>query len=106
MSPLPLTAVVTKIRSPQTIGLDRPMPGMGVLNRTPSPVATFQAAGAPWPSPIPEAPGPRNCGQGRGAALGTFASTSAPAVEAERSGVGSEVTTPRNESSPFRLMLA
>jgi hypothetical protein len=96
---LALTAVVRKIRSPQTIGLDRPMPGIGVLKRTPSPVAMFQAAGAPWPSPIPEACGPRNCGHGRGAAVGS-GFISVPGAVAVRSGVGSVVTTDIQESSP------
>src|SRR6266536_6622588 len=59
-----LTAVETKTRSPQTIGLETATPGTGVFHRMFSPVAAFHlmAVGS-FPSATPDAAGPRNDGQ-------------------------------------------
>jgi hypothetical protein len=58
-----LTALVTKTRSPQTIGLECASPGIGVRQRTCSPVLGFQVSGSRIPSAIPAACAPRNDGQ-------------------------------------------
>jgi hypothetical protein len=50
-----LTAVVRKIRSPQTTGLECPNPGIAVFHWIFSPVSTFQASGMFEPSATPEA---------------------------------------------------
>ena len=64
-SPVALTAVVTKMRSPQTIGLESASPGIGVLKRTF--VARRDVPGAARPGRrrrrTPAAP--RNWGHGR-----------------------------------------
>ena len=65
-----LTAVVTKMRSPQTIGLAVAIPGIAVFHLMFFPVATSHSASAPWPSPRPEACSPRNEGQFRAAVRG------------------------------------
>src|SRR5262249_46589965 len=61
------TAVVTKIRSPQTMGLECPSPGTSARHNRPESLpaagSTFQAARVGYPSAIPRAPGPRNSGQ-------------------------------------------
>src|SRR3970040_2413057 len=58
-----LTALVTKIRSRQTIGLEWARPATAVFQRTFSPVSPFQRSGRFCPSAPPAAPGPRNEGQ-------------------------------------------
>src|SRR6185369_6522618 len=58
-----LTAVVTKIRFPQTTGLECASPGIGVRQRMFSPVLPFHLSGRFCPSATPEACGPRNEGQ-------------------------------------------
>jgi hypothetical protein len=60
---LPLIDVDTNTVSPHTMGLERPRPGIGVFQRTFSPVAAFQVAGSDAPSTTPAAAMPRNCGQ-------------------------------------------
>ena len=45
----PLIDVLTQMRSPQTIGLDRPRPGIAVFQATPRPLATSQDAGSGKP---------------------------------------------------------
>src|SRR5262249_24862432 len=98
VSPLELSALVTKILSPQMIGLDKAMPGIGVLNRRFSFLERSHVRGTPCPSPIPDAPGPRNCGQGFGSPRGTVlsAATGSPFL----SGCGLVVTTLSPEMSP------
>src|SRR5262249_55393792 len=56
-------AVVTNTSSPQTIGLDRPRPGIGVFQRTFVPFDGFHVVGSEKPSAMPLASMPRNCGQ-------------------------------------------
>src|SRR5439155_23769024 len=59
-----LTAVETKTRSPQTIGLETATPATGVFHRMFSPVAAFHlTAVGSLPSATPDAAGPRNDGQ-------------------------------------------
>src|SRR3954466_14420257 len=58
-----LIAVVTKTRLPQTIGLECARPGIGVRQRTCSPLVPFHLSGRCWPSATPDALGPRNDGQ-------------------------------------------
>ena len=59
-----LTAVDTKTRSPQTIGLETATPANGVFHRMFSPVAAFHlTAVGSLPSATPDAAGPRNDGQ-------------------------------------------
>src|SRR6185295_18658476 len=58
-----LIAVVTKIRFPQTTGLECASPGIGVRQRIFSPVLPFHLSGRFCPSATPEACGPRNDGQ-------------------------------------------
>src|SRR4029079_19799938 len=60
---LPLIEVEMKTSSPQTIGLDRPRPGIGVFQTMLAPVAAFHVAGSENPSAMPLAAMPRNCGQ-------------------------------------------
>ena len=50
---LPLIDVETKTSSPQTTGLERPRPGIGVFHATFVPSATFQVAGSENPSATP-----------------------------------------------------
>src|SRR5436305_4869303 len=64
----PLTAVVRKMRSPQTTGQEWPRPGIGVFQRTLVPAFTSQVTGGFCPSATPVAFGPRNDGQFSGAA--------------------------------------
>src|SRR6185295_1813673 len=59
----PLTAVVTKMRSPQIIGLEWPRPGMGVFHKMLIDFSTSQAVGGLLPSPTPAPFGPRKDGQ-------------------------------------------
>src|SRR5262249_29246923 len=66
LSLLPPMAAVTKTRSPHTTGLEFATPGRGVFQRTPVPATASQVVGAPWPSPMPDAPGPRKEGQSSG----------------------------------------
>ncbi len=68
LSPALLTALTTKILSPQTTGLAFEMPGIGVFQRTFFPASTFHSLTAPWPSPLPAALAPRNAGHGMAAA--------------------------------------
>src|SRR6266478_652403 len=56
-------AVDTKMRSPQTIGLDTETPAIGVFHNTFSPVAASHFTGIGVPSATPDAAGPRNMGQ-------------------------------------------
>src|SRR3954471_15063233 len=56
-------ALVTKTRSPQTIGLECARPGIDVRHRMLSPVVPFHRSGRCWPSATPAAAGPRNDGQ-------------------------------------------
>src|SRR6185369_1215109 len=58
-----LIAVVTKIRFPQTTGLECASPGIGVRQRMFSPVFPLHLSGRFCPSATPEACGPRNDGQ-------------------------------------------
>ena len=58
-----LTALVTKIRFPQTTGLEWASPGIGVRQRMFCPVLAFHSSGRFWPSATPDACGPRNEGQ-------------------------------------------
>src|SRR6266550_6265745 len=58
-----LTALVRKIRFPQTTGLECASPGIGVRHRTFSPVLAFQWSGRFWPSAMPDACAPRKDGQ-------------------------------------------
>src|SRR4026209_62449 len=58
-----LTADVTKIRFPQTTGLEWARPGIEVRQRMFSPVLAFHWSGNICPSATPDAPGPRNEGQ-------------------------------------------
>src|SRR5215831_4953260 len=60
---LELIAVVTKIRSSHTIGLDKPSPGIAVFHATLAPVSTFQETGRLEFSATPRAPNPRKLGQ-------------------------------------------
>ena len=60
----PLIAVLTQSRSPQTIGLDRPRPGIGVFHATSVPAGDVpgrSAAGSLRRRPLARMP--RNCGQ-------------------------------------------
>src|SRR4029077_6692898 len=59
-----LTAVDTKTRSPQTIGLETATPANGVFHRMFSPVDAFHlTAVGSFPSATPDADGPRKDGQ-------------------------------------------
>src|SRR5262245_1373039 len=51
------------MRSPQTTGLERPSPGIGVFQSTLMPFATSQVVGVSPFSEMPLAEMPRNCGQ-------------------------------------------
>src|SRR5215218_7784030 len=57
----PSTAVVTKTRLPQTTGLEWPLPGSGVFQRTF--FASLHSSGSPFSAETPEPSGPRHCGQ-------------------------------------------
>src|SRR5687767_8564194 len=57
----PSTAVVTKTRLPQTTGLECPLPGSGVFQRTF--FASPHSSGSPFSAETPEPSGPRHCGQ-------------------------------------------
>ena len=59
---LPIAAE-TKTRSPQTIGLDTATPSTGVFHATFSPAGTFHFTAVGFPSAVPAALAPRNCGQ-------------------------------------------
>src|ERR1041385_1818708 len=61
-SPLSGTALVMNTRSPQTIGLEWPSPGISVFQRMFFPDSPFHSTGGD-PAPAPLADGPRNCGQ-------------------------------------------
>ena len=61
-----LIALVTKIVSPQTIGLECASPGIGVRHRMFSPVAGFHVSGRFCLSLTPDASRPRNDGQSPG----------------------------------------
>src|SRR5215217_2931188 len=58
-----LTAEVTKIRFPQTTGLECARPGIAVRQRMFWPVFPFHSSGRFCPSATPDAFGPRNDGQ-------------------------------------------
>ena len=58
-----LTALVTKIRCPQTIGLECASPAIGVRHRMLAPVSTSHVSGRCIPSATPDAAAPRNDGQ-------------------------------------------
>src|SRR5688572_29589158 len=67
---MPLIDVVRQTRSPHTIGLDRPRPGIGVFQAMPSLDVTLHLSAVACVSDVPFALMPRNCGQstpGRGA---------------------------------------
>src|SRR5688500_15242059 len=67
---MPLIEVLRQTRSPHTIGLDSPRPGIGVFHAMPSFDATFHLSAVACASDVPSALMPRNCGQstpGRGA---------------------------------------
>ena len=83
------------------MGLLFDIPGIGVLKRTLTLLATSQRGGMPWPSPTPDALGPRNCGQGRAAPRGAFWSRAGPT--AVLSGAGSAVEMPKPAISPSRF---
>src|ERR1039457_2180448 len=57
------TAVVTKIRSPHTMGEESARPGISTLQTILVPLVASHLTGGLAPSPMPEADGPRNCGQ-------------------------------------------
>src|SRR5512140_200719 len=59
----PPIALERKIRSPQTIGLESPSPGIGICHRMFSPLARSQVAGKGNPSATPPASDPRKDGQ-------------------------------------------
>ena len=101
VSPFALIALVTKMRPPHTIGLESDSPGRGVLKRTFVPFATSQVAGTPWPSPTPDACGPRNCGHGRAGSRAAAASRAGAA--ACLSGAGSAVARPKRATWPARF---
>jgi len=61
-SPLAGTALVRKMRSPHTTGLEWPKPGIAVFQRMFLPDSTFHSVGGE-PAPTPLAEGPRNWGQ-------------------------------------------
>ncbi len=61
-----LTALVTRTRLPQTIGLECARPGTRAFQRTCCPRAASHAAGNCWSAATPAAPGPRNDGHGVG----------------------------------------
>src|SRR5688500_109390 len=61
-----LTTLVTKTRSPATIGDDQPVPGTATRQAMFS--VLLQCSGRLAPSAIPRPPGPRNCGHGDGVA--------------------------------------
>src|SRR5947209_13505017 len=96
----PLTAVVTKIRSPQIIGDELPMPGIGVFQRTLRPESAFQAVGGCWPSATPDAPGPRNEGQFCGMMVPAIASSVPGAGRAGDSFLYCDVVTPVRSDTP------
>src|SRR5687767_2284629 len=58
-----LMAVIKKMRSPHTIGLECDKPGIVVFQRMFSPFSAFQVVGGLVPSATPEALVPRNEGQ-------------------------------------------
>src|SRR5262245_65821491 len=58
-----LTAVDTKTRSPQTIGLETAMPGTGVFHATLVPAGAFQVTAVGVPSATPAGFPPRKAGQ-------------------------------------------
>src|SRR5256885_17241492 len=60
---LPLMALVTNTRLPQTIGLECPRPGIGVFQRTLVDFSTSQVVGPEKPSATPFASFPRKEGQ-------------------------------------------
>src|SRR5438046_493338 len=60
---LPLMALVTNMRLPQTIGLECPSPGIDVFQRTLVDFSTSQVIGLEKPSATPFASLPRNEGQ-------------------------------------------
>src|SRR5690242_4434220 len=60
-SPFAGTALVRKMRSPQTTGLECPNPGTADFHRTFLPPSFHSVTGVPVPMPL--AAGPRNCGQ-------------------------------------------
>src|SRR6187549_471271 len=88
-------AVTANTRSPQITGLELAMPGIGVFHLMFFPLAISHSVTARWPSPLPEAPSPRNAGQLRGpvdrgidaAAAGGAATGSGAAAAAAASGV-------------------
>src|SRR5579872_4253190 len=74
-SPASGTALVTKIRSPQMIGLEWPRPGISAFQRIFLPDSPFHSIGGE-PVPTPLAPSPRNCGQFESAATAEAAKRS------------------------------
>ena len=84
-----LIAEVTKMRSPDTIGLECASPGTAVVQTMFFPVETFQVSGGRRPSPTPEADGPRNPGQLAGVAAVPDAYSDGQ-CKARRRGSGSE----------------
>src|SRR5687768_2698948 len=63
-------AVIAYTRSPTTSGLALVKPGSSVRHFRFLPAFTSHSTGAPWPSALPEAFGPRNDGHGRGSVTG------------------------------------
>src|SRR5688500_16434718 len=63
-------AVMAYTRSPTTSGLALVEPGSSVRHFRFLPALTSHSTGAPWPSALPEAFGPRNDGHGRGSVTG------------------------------------
>src|SRR5215207_8939546 len=80
----PSTAVVTKTRLPQTTGLEWPLPGSGVFQRTF--FASPHSSGRPFSAETPEPSGPRHCGQfgSPAAEVGETESTTAVRRRAKR----------------------
>ena len=89
--PLPLIALVTKMRSPQTTGLECARPGIGVRQRMPSFEVAFHVSGRSCPFAIPVAFGPRKDGQlpVAGLAAGNAGVRSGPDREMVRVGTAS-----------------
>ena len=93
---LPLIAVDTKMRSPQTIGLESPRPGMGVFQRIFSELSTFQVTGDEYPSATPFAFDPLNEGHWT---FGTGVSTSE-----EKNNAASSITAWMIFATPTSLL--
>src|SRR5918992_929700 len=91
------------MRSPHTIGLDVPRPGIAVFHLMFFPVVTSHSLTTPWPSPTPAAFAPRNDGQLIGAVRGASGSAVVPADRAEPAfGSGAAEVASPNPSRSYR----